>query len=303
MDYVGDIIETCRTFVGEDDFGETNGIPQSVPLRAFNHAQGFVQGAIYKGVPNFFDAPSNITIVSGTAEYSFPDNLIGNRNLVALRYFPNSYSTQEFWNLVYVPPAALLGGTSDRPSNYTFSGQKSLLIDPTPTSNTAYLQLWAAVALDRVDLRRGEIKELTQDSGEVTEIKLVTASVDADAEILFARNRYLCISDFDGNVVARNIQYTWDAPTKVLTVSYTGTGVAAGQYVTIGKNTTTHSALDNVCSTFIDEYIQRALVASRNGDSLPAHEDIMQREEVKILAVYRRLIRDKKRIPYYGKFD
>lgn len=302
MDYVGDIIETCREFVGESDYSETNGIAQSVPLRAFNHAQNFIQGALYKQVPSLFDRRFDIPVVPGQDEYSFPENLIGKMNILSLKYYPNSSSSDDHWNLVYVPPAALNGGSRDHAVSYTYSGG-GFVLDPKPMSTTSLMRLWAARALDRVDLRRGLIKEVETDGTSVTLLKLDVSTVDYEADKLFARNKYLCVCDVDGNVVASNVSYTWDASAKELEVTIAGSAVTDGQYVTIGKNTRTHSELDDVCSTFIDEYVQRALVASRNGDSLPVHEDIMQREEVKILAVYRRLLRDKKRIPYYGKFD
>lgn len=277
--YIGDILNDLRrdshnVTWSEGDSGR-RGTPQRDLVRFANYAQERIQGRISKKFNSYFEVtPKEIDIEAGVDEYSVNDNVYLGSRYSKVEY-SRSGEERDYQRLrpvnpyLRMPPAA-------SPCHYLRRGTKIVLL-PKPTVAGGKLRVTYERTLDQLALRAGQIQGVTLSGGQLTVLSIDT-STDGDDVVDLDSARWLCISNADGEVQMRNIPITsYDSSTGIVTLpAFTyasGETAAAGDYVTIGKWTTTHSSLVDVFERYISEYVVRRLMCK---DSSADYFDVGQ---------------------------
>lgn len=266
--YVGDLIDNSRS-----DTQNANDIPTLSTqsgiftkdfLRYANFAQDRLQSKITKKFPFAFITYKVVDIVAGTSLYSVPDNLSMNNKIVKVEYSRDG-TEANYRRLKPGNPYNPSYRPTQSPTEYNrVDGQVQLMPPPSVAGGT--LRIWFIRALDRMELRRGAIDVVTiNGSNQITALSLDIATVSAEDAVELAKisTQYLCVNSKAGVVKTYNIPVSaYDPSNGNLTLVGTpeldkGESIAVGDYVTIGRYTTTHSKLTNECERYITEYTNR----------------------------------------------
>jgi len=244
------------------------GISDDLILEYLNEAQDHLQASILAVYPNEFDKTIVIPISGGQEEYEITDRIFINNKLISIQYRASGGDSD------YSPLDQLMfrdrNTTRGYPSYYIRRGNK-ILLNPVPQSSVGDIRVAFYRELDDVDIRRGTISSHTATATQLTALTLQTSDDDA---LSLANADYLCINDRYGTVTMYNIPITsYDSATGVVTFSAftfaTGETIANGDYVTVGKYTTTHSKLPDNCERFLRMYAQkRVLITDESATSM-----------------------------------
>lgn len=264
--YVGDLISNARSDTqNADDIptdDEQSGIPTADFLRYANFAQDRLQGKITKKYPFAFQTYKEIDIVGGVSLYSIPDNVSLNTKVVKVEYSKTGLAS-DYRRLKPGNPYLQQYRDYPYPMFYTRLDGQILLEPSVAATATGKIRVWYIRTLDRMELRRGVVDAVTiNGSNQITALSLSTTDDDA-TELGKISTQYLCVNSVAGVVKCYNIPVNgYDSTTGNVTLVGTpeldaGETVAVGDYVTIGRYTTTHSKLANECERYLTEYVNR----------------------------------------------
>ncbi len=263
--YIGDILDAVRRDTHNvswtDDVDNREGTTTNALLRWANWAQEHAQGKISKTYPIFFEAEEEIDIVGDQATYIVSDNVyLGSR--IRLVEYSRSGSVRDYVRLKPFNPYNKLNSSGNPQCYHRQNG--SIRVGPVPDVSAGTLRVTYERKLDRLDIRRGLVQGVTLAGGQLTALSIDIAEDNFDATALEAAT-HLCLCDSYGTVKMYNIPITSiDSTTGVVTLSaFTyaeGEDADAGDYVTVGKFTTTHSALVDDFERYISEYVARRML-------------------------------------------
>lgn len=303
-----DIISGIRrdTLNADDVPTSTNavGVETKDFVRHANYAQQMLQSRISKVVRSAFLAVAEIDIVADQAEYTIPDNVFLGTRIFSVRY-SRTGDTADYLRLEPRNPYDTYSG-GGAPTSY-FRRNGKVVLQPIPAEASGSIEVVYERTLDRMDIRRGRVNGTP--SG--TTIDLTHSSFgspDSEAETLLAiPGTYVCVSDVDGNVMLRNaVISSYNSGTDAITTaasvstylvgSYTLSSLADG-YLTIGKYTSTHSGLDDVCEPFITSYVAEKIF-KREASGIVVDETEDRKEMLQdIISAYKQADKDVYRIP------
>lgn len=274
--YIGDILDGCGRDTRNDDF---TAISKEDALRYARYAQGRLQSVITKKYPHTFIATYTQNIAADTSLYSVADNMHLGSRIVRVRYNPTADSVS--WRVLrygnYYRKYSPSPGT---PSCWTRENGQ-VRIEPPPNATIGQLEIAYERTLDVLDLRRGQISATP--SGAILDLTTGSGPTTAD-EALFVAKQFVSVCDYYGTVMLRNgVISSYNAANDELTLAanvstYLVTGYTladlANGYLTVGKWTSTHSALHDDCERYITEYVNRRLYKrdSRNDTGLIENE-------------------------------
>lgn len=278
MRYVGDLLTDVREASHNQEYSigsgtstiedVLEGIGQQQLLRFLTEGQTHIQSAIINQHPVEFVTSKEIDIVSGQEEYSVPDNLFVNNRLISVQYS----HTGNARDYVKLPAKGLRDRFTDESSHPSWYIRRSgkILLNPIPTSSVGSIRVEYYRELDRLQLRAGEITSIT-DNGTISALSIDTSS-DLPNLISNIGDKYLCICDKDGEVKEYNVAYTsYNSSTGAFSgISHERNGASAissGDFITVGRYTTTHSDLPVNCERFLVTYAtMRALKLDSSSD-------------------------------------
>lgn len=268
MRYVGDIITPVRKRTANLDLtlGSSTSVIEDVSegigdqsiLEYINDAQDHLQALIVNSYPREFVASKVIQVVANQEEYEIDDNVFVNNRLITVKY-SSTGNARDYYRLTPQPLSRRNTDTNTDPSFYIRRNGK-ILLNPIPTNSAATIRPEYYRELDNLQVRAGVITARTLSATQLTALTISTSS-DLPNLISNAADKYLCICDKDGVVQMYNVPYTsYDSTTGVFTLSAftfaSGETAAVGDYITIGKYTTTHSGLPNNCERYLKVYAQ-----------------------------------------------
>jgi hypothetical protein len=306
--YVGSLIAEVREKKGETDYSDDNGIPQSVPIEAANHAQQILQALIYEVVqgtaPAFFDTKTTIDCETDEASYDLPEDIFLGGSVSSVKYSCDG-SVDNYVSL-QIGSYSQFGHQSGDPG--FFCVRNGIIeVDPIPDHPNGDLQICYHRALDSLALRVGRISARTIDGDYYTDLTLAQDSYLNAVKI--QGDEYLCVNSKDGEVVYYNIGYSdYDTSSRRITFDTNdaptaGGTISVGDFITLGRYTTTHSKLDRVCEGYFKALIARAFDVVNSSYDAQAEETLLKALEGTIINTYRRLVRARRNIPYTGKFE
>lgn len=265
MRYLGEILAQVRLQTDNEDTSTADGVTvtgirDEEFIQYFNDAQDRLQSRISSANSPYenFVVESEIDIVSGQEEYDIPDRLFFNKEVRDVAYSPTGLAVD------YLPLRKEYfinrsTQTATYPSMY-YRRFGKICINPIPSSSTGKLRVLYERSLDDLDIRRGQISDV---SG-LTETTFSSITLDTTADVSSTTNltnaQFICVVDAYGAVKAYNIPVgSFTSSTRVLAPSSShafasGETIAAGDYVVIGKYTTTHSLLPDECERYLIKY-------------------------------------------------
>jgi hypothetical protein len=262
--YVGDQITQCRRDTNNTD---TTAISTEDFLRYLNFGQESLQAIILQSQSQKYQSEQVISIVGNQDAYSIADNVYMGDRIVNVEYsftgiardyhkiYERSLSYRSTYPLSYIT------------SYVRRSGQ--ILVQPMPLASQGLLRVTYERAIDRLEPRRGVVSASTiSGSFAITSLTINTADVNyppvtADINAMILTNPYICVSDLNGTVLAYNIPvsgynpgsgvFTITGGTYTITQPTTPTA-PAGSYITFGKYSTTHPAVDSASERYLAAY-------------------------------------------------
>jgi hypothetical protein len=300
--YVGKLLE----LIGEesenprDEVTTEAGLPDVTLLDYINRAIQRLQTVIMRDVPHCtqFDTRSTFPSVADQNEYDMPGDAFYKGYVRGLQYKRTSSDT-------YIPLAYTLNDnqfseeTTDEPSHFSLRGGK-IVVSPTPSVSTGTFRLTYVRSIDDLDKRRGVVESVASSGGYYTSITLDVDDVYYDSDAIEGEE-YVNVVTTLGGVNYYNLRYSsFDSATGVITLpaaTYATTigTISAGDYVTSGEYTTTHSSLPRQCDRYIVRFASwKALNSDSSDDSVPAGGEL-EAMEAEIVSAFSTL--------YLGVFD
>lgn len=270
------LIKAARAKSLNKDFGENYGLDDDFFLTSIRQAVTEIQSYL---VGQFIELNSQYytyTCVPGQESYALPWDLFSDNLVYGIDY---SYTgnTENYVGLSKMAFRDFSNG--GHPERFAIDGN-NFYLDFAPTSSSAKLRLRYERRIARADLVRGVVFSY---SG--TSLNLSSASLDSTA--FETTPEYVCVCNRRGESKMANLPVqSWDSSNNLLTiysdfVAKDGESIAAGDFVTIGENTTTHIELYPVCENYIIEYAKNEAYESQSSEdqsvSNPKLEKLMQR--------------------------
>ena len=309
MRYIQDVITAARRLSKNEDFSEdssgnvTGGIGNAEILQYINDGQDLLQSKISNAHSSVspFASSQEIATVADQRAYSVSDRVFFNKELITIRYSHSGNLSDYGKPLDKLHPMNDNSDTAEYPYGYY---RQSGNFYPIPIVNRsgAKFEVKYERSLDDLALRVGTVTARTLSSTQLTALTINTASDDANA-INNASDKYLCICDKDGVVKMRNIAFTsYNSGTGVFTLDpftfATGETVAVGDYLTIGKYTTTHSDLPDECENYLIYYAAAMILGPK--DVTGAYSKLLMMldsQEDAIVRIYKQQSQEMDRIP------
>lgn len=304
--YNGKIIELCREEAGETDYSIYNGISQAVSIQALKEGLIHCANNIYKVYPHYLDVKTVIDLVNGQQEYDLPENAYLGAGIQSVRGSHDG-SARNYQPLTLTDYNYEDNGATGEPTRYYLRGERTLLVTPIPDSSNGKLAINHAQWPDLPALRVGKIASRTLNGGG-TQYETIVLEDDATLdETAIASDEYLCVNDKDGNVVHYNAYYSsYDSGTKTLTLdgALASTGaISVGDYITLGKYTTTHIKLDTLAEPIIMAFLRRRYYLSKSSEDVSAENENIIAFTAELVDSFNSRVRDAKQVPYRGIYE
>lgn len=216
-------------------------------LKIFNDAQSMIQSLIVKrdSSGKYFPGTDLVNIVASTEEYSLPTDAFAEN-------FISSVSTL-LSNSLYDPLPLITLKEKNIKIGYIISGSV-VILSPLPSSSiTDGLQIKYVKKLPTLSYRVGRIQSYIS----ATSITLVAGYVDTD---FTEYEDFVTVVDVNGVVKQAGIRVALFAG-GVITTTDALTGIAANDYVVVGKYATSHSGLPDVCEGILTSLVNRMMFA------------------------------------------
>lgn len=271
MRYVGLIINDLgeQSKNPREDVTETSGVSDNEILRYLSSATSYIQSQVLRqvGHTNYFDSRTTVALVASQKEYTLPADLYYDQKVRRVRYSSSGLAA-DYQDILPLGTTRFSEDYSiSSPSGYAVSN-RTLVIEGVPTSGIGNMQVVYVRRLDRPDKRRGKIQSVTNNGTNYTTIVLEDDIwLDADRITVYLED-YLCVNSATGTVNYYNAYFTaYDSGSRTITLSNaamsSGT-ISVGDYITLGKYTTTHIKLPVECEHYLIEFADWKL---KKGDS------------------------------------
>lgn len=254
--YVGEYIDQIRRTANVLDSSSTNGVSSTEIVQYIDEGQSRLQSRISSRFPTTFEFQATFSPVANQEEYDFPSNVYTGSRIKMLEYSPTG-NARDYYPLRQAIILDRSNVSVNYPSHYIIRGSK-ILITPTINNSTGTFRVVYERQLPRLDIRRGKVSSAANSGGYYTTITLDGAFDNDDTELAMAE--YITVVDKHGTIIYSGISVdSYDSATDTITIDAntapTSTGtIAAGNYVVLGKFSTTHSQLHEPCERYLISY-------------------------------------------------
>lgn len=295
------LITQVRKQSENTDFSDTTGIGDEEIIQYLNDAQHRLQTVILAQHPAVFLTENIQNTVARQESYDLPSNAyIGNK--VTNVDFSSSGNEVDYTALSLGNLKNRSTGVYGQPFFYIRQSSK-LLLSPVPSTSVSKLRIVYVKRIDQIDIRRGIISSVSTSGSSITTLigdLSSTTSLDLTA---LGNAEYLCIVDTYGNVKMRNLPITSvESTTGAITLDASfefeeGESVAIGDYLVIGKDTSTHSELERNCEKYLLAYATYRLMRRDSSVDAPEENNELISMEKEIAAAYAEVNDDVLEIP------
>jgi hypothetical protein len=302
--YVGEYIDQIRRTANVLDSSATNGISSTEIVQYVDEGQSRLQSRISARYPTTFEAEVTFAPVANQEEYDFPDHTYTGSRIKTFEYSPTGQA-RDYYPLRQTVALNRINVPVNYPSHYITRGFK-LLVVPTINTSTGLFRIIYEKQLPRLDIRRGKISSAAISGSYYTSITLDNTFDNDETEIAAAE--YLTAVDKHGTIIYPALTVdSFDSSTGIITLetntapTTTGT-LAAGQYVVLGRYSTTHSQLTAPCERYLISYgTWKTQKKDSNEDFEPQQEEL-QAIEADIIETFSANERDLFILPYTEDF-
>lgn len=295
------LIDDVREDTDNSEFSEETGIPDSKILRALNRGQERIHSLILNADDNgdVKLEEKEIDAVQGQEAYSIPIDCFGGTRIRKIEYSRTGLE-RDYYPLDQRQLRQRDSYTVGEPEAY-IKRDRTFLLNPRPQS-AGKIRVSYQKRIPRLDIRRGTVESATLDSGARSITSLVLDdSVLMESELL-VNYGFATIVDKDGNVKMRAIPIDSIASDGTVTVragfTYeSGETIAAGNFILLGENSSTHSQLDEICEKYLVSYANWRIQKGDSSNDAPEEGSELQLLEEEIVATYKEADKDVDRIP------
>lgn len=252
------LVAHVRRATENERSGTADGISDEEFLEYLNQGQELVQQAIVREHRTAFAKETTLN-ASGVESLTLPADCFGRHRILSLEFSPSGVA-DDYYRLEErrLPERYTLIG---HPKAYT-PVKTSVLVAPYPLTGT-YRLVYDPV-LPRIDKRRTTVASRTITSGALTALTLATAAPFNVND--YTLDDFLCVIALDGTIKTAAIPFTAVSAGGVVTIeggSYTlaaGETFAVGDNVVIGRYSSSHSQLPDLCEKFLLSYCERRIL-------------------------------------------
>jgi hypothetical protein len=275
------------------------GLSQDFFVESAREAQQHLQQQIIAIKADLFLYDEITAVVANKENYTLSGKVFGQTKIKSVQFSTDS-SVKRYVPLPNRTLAERDTSEATYPDFYIPKGQE-ILLNPIPTAAVGSFRTTYYRELDDVDVRRAVV------SGTPSGVTISLVDDDSCYGFDLKSAEYICISDNFGNQLLSGAKISsYNNSTKVITLAanvstYLVSGYTlanlADQYVTIGRYSTTHCKLPDICERYIMTYMQkRALQKEQNEGSL--FEDLeLTRMQESILGAYSEKTEDVTEVP------
>lgn len=283
------LIDASRKATHNEDYSSTNGISQAIYIQWLNEAQSKIWAKINEGHPNFSVNTSFIDLVQAQETYTLPVDAYLGARLITVEWLWTQGTPNRYKHLKRKSIHQRDSFISGVPSYY-FRAGNTLYINPIPGTNQSQgIRLVYEYRPRRLDIRRGLVSSITGGMSPTSIVLNTSPSAFKDSDLPaegvegLKTADYICIIDKDGVAKASNIPIdSYDPSSGTLTIhaGYSlgdGESINAGNYVTLGQYSSTHSDLPqhSICRDYLVNYMNwRALRFDSSPDADRAEKEL-----------------------------
>jgi hypothetical protein len=258
------LILQARRMTNNETFSSEEGIGNEELLAYLNNGQDRLFRRIVAVHPKLFIKEKTISAVMNQESYNLPDDVLHWNAITSIEYsytgLDRDYSPLRKGTITDRSP-----DSEGVPSRYIMRSGK-FLASPIPNNSAGSFRVSYVRRIQKLDLRRGRVLTVTLDTTnkQVTALTLDVGQIDYDFEKI-QENDYLCVVDRNGEIQMADVLFdSLDEDTGAITVSsdfvyQTGETIAVGDYIVLGKNTSTHSELSDDCDGYLEEYVSKKI--------------------------------------------
>lgn len=295
------LIAEVRAQTKNEEYGTNRGIQQNEMVRYMRDAQARIENLIKQQHPNAVIKEAFIDVATGQEEYSIPSDAFASSNVINVEYSVTGNS-RDYYKLDLRSLSQRCTATGN--PEFYIPRKGKILINPIPYNSISNgIRLNYQYSLPSLDIRRGTVSSSV--------INVITRKVTS---ITFANDTnldstgltdsdYVCVVDRYGNFLMRNlICSSYNSGTRTLSIDSsftynTGETLPNGSYVTIGKYTTTHSQLDDICERYLNAYTAWKILKRDSNVDASDQQVELQAMEQEIVDCYAQLDEDVDTIP------
>jgi len=301
LDY---LITDARLATENEDFSDTVGISDEEFIRFINEAQTRIHSLIVQQHSSIFLKEITSSIIANQETYSLPsDCLLGNK-VTQVDYSHNNSDA----NYVPLKPTFLRNRRSDEGEPFYYirkSGQ--ILLNPIPNTTSGSLRITYIEKARKLDIRRGSIDTFTDSGTAITALSL-NVSTDTIDSVAVGKDNFICVVDRAGNIKMTDIEYdSIDETTGIVTLTnsshtyISGETLTAGDFIVVGKNSSTHSELVDFVERYLLAYCSWKILKRDSSVDYQEQQTELSQLETEIVASYADISDDIYEIPEINK--
>lgn len=290
MRRVEHLIKQGRRFTENEQLGVTDGILDMEFVEYINNAQDSMVVGIYKTNNDLLTKEYQFNAVARQEEYNLPFDIFTNSHIIDFSW-SRTGQLRDLRSLEKVSFKERYIESGD-PDRYILRGG-IVLVNKIPPSSTQLGLMSYNPRLPRLDIRRGKVSAVVLDVPNlaVTSITLDSAFDVTLANALFDEADYLTVVSRDGDIKMKSIPISdVDTTTGVMTlesgfVYEAGETIAVGDYVCLGKYSTTHCSLPEICERYLLEYLYKRIFFRDSSDDWQIASSDLQETRAEIIGV------------------
>lgn len=300
------MLTRIRQETDNEKLGTDQGINDNEIIGYINDAQSDIYGGIANIFRSAFAKEETFSCVGGQETYDMPWDAFMSGQAIVLEYSQSGRDDgYRPLKRVTMRERTTLSGI---PCRYTVANGQAY-VWPIPQASQGTFRLVYSKVVPQIDKRRAVVSTVTQVGQNVSAISLLHVdgtAFDTDDEEEFLNNDYLCVNDHYGAVLARAIPYsavTLVAGLGVVSIVNsshtleTGETISPGDYVTLGKFSTTTSQLPDNCEPYLVAYGSMKVFIRDNNNLAGIKSQEVGAMSAKILDNYAELSADVDHVP------
>jgi len=280
---VDEVREIAKQETSDED-SQTEAVSRNLILRFLSDADERIQSRVLESPDvSLWDDSEVITTVASQREYDLPENIYAGDNLKLVEFSSNGQA-RSYRPLMRAMRSQLSNESSQACIDRYCTVGGQLVVSPIPLIAGQLLRLTFTKIVDRLDIRRGKISVNPANDG-TNYSTIVLADDDNLSDDFFERQNFLSVCDRNGVVQRYNVEYSaYDSTTRTFTLesgqAIADGAMAAGDFVTLGKYSTTHSPMPRLVDRYRINYAAwKVMRVVSNSDSQQQGEEVAALEE------------------------
>lgn len=277
------LVNQARRATENLSFTDDTGISDEEFLQYLNDGQERIQSKILSVHPSFFQEEKVYYIVAGQERYDLPADVFLNTRVEKVEYSTTGQN-KNYYPLKQGSLYERFSGSTNNPTYYIRFSDK-ILVQPTP-SGGGTLRVTYQKKAPRLDKRRATVDSVTLGTSTITTLNFDPTQLIDDTNIL--DEIFVTFIDKYGVIKMKAVPITAiNTTTGLATIDSgfefeDGETIAADDFAVLGKFSSTHSSLPDICEKYMLKYCEWNILKrdSNNGAAEKERELAMVEEDI-----------------------